>query len=61
MHMNTMPKPGDKPAAFMGLIASALVIGLVLFGMVKWTNARFDAKGHGTPAAQATGAATSGH
>ena len=58
--MNTMPKPGDKGAAFLGLIGSAVVIGLVLFGMVKWTDARFDAKGHGAPAAQ-SGAAPSGH
>jgi hypothetical protein len=56
--MNTMPKPGDKGAAFIGLIASALVIGVVLFGMVKWTDSRFE--GHAAGAAPAAGA-TSGH
>ena len=50
------PLPGDKSAAYVGFFAGALVIGLFAFGMVKWTNGRFE--GHhknpsaGVPAAQ---------
>ena len=37
----------DKGAAFTGLIAGAILIFLVLFGITKWTNSRYAAeKGH---------------
>ena len=39
------PLPGDKPAGFIGMIAGALVIGAILYGMVQWTDSRFE--GHG--------------
>ena len=50
------PLPGDKPSAFLGFVAGAIVIGLFAFGMVKWTAGQFE--GHhknasaGVPAAQ---------
>ena len=56
------PLPGDKPAAFIGFLAGALAIGAFAYGMVVWTNGRFE--GHhknpsaGVPAAQSNPAAT---
>jgi hypothetical protein len=49
---STAPKPGDKAAAFTGLIGGAIVILVILYGMVQWTNSRFE--GHGPPAAGQT-------
>lgn len=31
----------DKGAAFVGLVGGALLIGLILYGTVLWTNASF--------------------
>jgi hypothetical protein len=31
----------DLPAAFMGLIGGAILLGAILYGVVLWTNARF--------------------
>ncbi len=47
------PPARDKAPAFIGLVAGAVVIFIILFGVVKWTNARFDAHGgaHAAPAA----------
>lgn len=56
------PLPGDKPAAFIGMILGAVAIGAFAFGMVKWTNTKYE--GHhknpsaGVPAAQSNPAAT---
>ena len=44
------PLPGDKPAGYLGLIIGAVVLFVVLFGIVKMTNARY-ANEHGTKAA----------
>ena len=50
---STQPKPGDKSAAFIGLIAGAIALFLILFGTMKWTKSRIP--GHGeTPAAPTT-------
>lgn len=43
----------DKGAAFVGLIGGMVVIGLFLFGMVKWTNHHLAAEGGERPAAAA--------
>ena len=56
--MNTMPKPGDKKAAFVGLVAGAIVIMATCYALVLWTNSLFE--GHGTQGG-ATPAATQGH
>lgn len=54
------PLPGDKPAGYIGLIAGAIVIFGILYGMVQWTNGRFE--GHAPPAAgTAPAGTTSGH
>ena len=47
------PPARDKLPAFIGLVAGAVVIFIILFGVVKWTDSRF--AGHG--AAPAAGAA----
>lgn len=39
----------DRRPAYIGLVAGAMLIGAILFGMVKWTNSRFAS--HGEPAA----------
>lgn len=55
------PLPGDKPSGFLGLIAGAITIGVILYGMVLWTAGQFE--GHhknassGVPAAQSNPAA----
>ena len=41
---------GDRVPAFIGLIAGAIFIGAVLFGVVKWTNAQFAGHGEGAKA-----------
>jgi hypothetical protein len=42
----------DTGAAFTGLIVGAIFVGSILFGVVKWTNARYagheGAKAHAT-------------
>jgi hypothetical protein len=40
-HHFVRPPARDKAPAFLGLVAGALVIGAILFGVVKWTDARF--------------------
>jgi len=42
-HHSERPPAHDKAPAFIGLVLGAIVIAAILFGMVKWTNARFDA------------------
>ncbi len=41
----------DRGSAFVGLIAGSLILGAIVFGMVKWTNSRFE--GHARPGAPA--------
>ena len=54
---HTQPKPGDKKAAYVGLIVSAVSILLILYATSKWTASRFE----GHAAGSATPAATTGH
>ena len=42
----------DAKAAFTGLIVGAIVLFFIVFGIVKWTNAKF--AGHEKSAAEAT-------
>src|SRR3712207_9368288 len=44
---STQPRPGDKAAAFKGLIVGALAIGAILYATVMWTNSQFEGKAHG--------------
>ncbi len=46
------PPARDKVPAYIGLVAGGVAIFLILFGVVKWTNTKFE--GHG--AAPAAGA-----
>ena len=50
------PHPGDKSAAFTGLILGAIAIFVLMFGIVRWTNAKYAGHGEGAeaPAAAAT-------
>jgi hypothetical protein len=45
------PQGSDKGAAFMGLIGGAIFIGAILYGVVLWTNARFEGHEGGKKAA----------
>ncbi|HYD51345.1 MAG TPA: hypothetical protein VEA99_01910 [Gemmatimonadaceae bacterium] len=51
---STQPKPGDKSAAFTGLIVGAIALLAILYGMVQWTNSRFEGHGASTGAATTT-------
>ena len=44
------PQPGDKSAGFSGLILGAIALFVVLFGIVKMTNASYAGE-HGEKAA----------
>jgi hypothetical protein len=48
-HHHHRPPARDKAPAFLGLVAGAVIILLILFGVVKATNAKF--AGHKTEAA----------
>ena len=47
----TAPEPGDKSAGFTGLILGAIAVFLVLFAIVRLTNAKYAGEHEGTPAA----------
>jgi hypothetical protein len=47
--MSSAPQPGDKSAGFSGLILGGIVLFVVLFGIVRMTNAKY--AGHGEAAA----------
>ncbi|HEU4721105.1 MAG TPA: hypothetical protein VFS59_07050 [Gemmatimonadaceae bacterium] len=49
------PQPGDKSAGFAGLILGAIALFVIMFGIVRWTNTRFE--GHGAAAAPAAAGA----
>ena len=50
------PQPGDKSAGFSGLILGAIALFVIMFGIVRMTNAKY--AGHeAAPAAQGTPAA----
>ena len=48
------PHPGDKSAGFSGLILGAIVLFVVLFGIVKMTNASYAGEHGEKAAAEAT-------
>lgn len=49
------PQPGDKSAAFTGLILGAITIFVIIFSIVRMTNAKYSGAGEGgeTPPAAA--------
>ena len=50
------PQPGDKSAAFTGLILGAITIFVIVFSIVRITNAKYAGHGEGgeTPPAATT-------
>ncbi len=46
----------DKGPAFLGLIIGVVLLGAMMYGMVQWTNTRFE--GHATGAAAPAAGAT---
>jgi hypothetical protein len=52
--MSSAPHPGDKAAGFSGLILGAIVLFVVLFGIVRMTNAKYSGEHAEKPAAEAT-------
>lgn len=53
------PQPGDKSAGFAGLILGAIALFVIMFGIVRWTNTRFE--GHGAAEPAAAGAPAAAH
>lgn len=45
------PHPGDKSAGFTGLILGAIAIFIVLFAIVRLTNAKYSGEHEAVPAA----------
>jgi hypothetical protein len=50
------PQPGDKSAAFTGLILGAITIFVLVFAIVRMTNAKYAGHGEGAGAPAAAGA-----
>lgn len=48
------PQPGDKSAGFTGLILGAIAIFIVLFAIVRLTNAKYAGEHEAAPAAAAS-------
>jgi hypothetical protein len=46
------PEPGDKSAGFTGLILGAIAVFLVMFAIVRMTNAKYAGEHAGAPAAE---------
>ncbi len=51
----------DKGPAFLGLIIGVVVLTAMMYGMVQWTNTRFEGHAAGAPAAGAPAAAATQH
>lgn len=48
------PHPGDKSAGFTGLILGAIALFIILFSIVRLTNARYGGEHAAAPGAEAT-------
>ena len=48
------PHPGDKSAGFIGLILGAIAIFVIVFAIVRLTNASYENEKHEGPEAAAT-------
>jgi len=48
------PQPGDKSAAFTGLILGSIAIFVIVFAIVRMTNAKYAGHGEGAEPAAAT-------
>jgi hypothetical protein len=54
MSASHSPAPSDRGAAYTGLIGGAIVVFVILFSVVKFTNAQFAAEHGEKHAAEAT-------
>lgn len=52
--MSAHPHASDRSAAFTGLIVGAVALGILLYGIVTWTNGRYAKEGGAKPTASAT-------
>ena len=59
--MSSAPQPGDKSAGFSGLILGAIVLFVVMFGIVRMTNAKYAGHGEAAAASGAAAPAAGGH
>ena len=48
------PQPGDKSAGFSGMILGAIALFVILFGIVRMTNAKYAGEHAENSAAEAT-------
>lgn len=53
-HTHSGEQPNDKKAAFAGLIVTALALFVIAYGIVLWTNARFEGHEKAGSAAEST-------
>jgi hypothetical protein len=53
------PQPGDKAAGFSGLILGAIVLFVMMFAIVRMTNAKY--AGHAAAPAPSATTTTTGH
>ena len=59
--MSSAPQPGDKAAGFSGLILGGIALFVIMFGIVKMTNAKYAGHGAAAPAAAGAPAPAAGH
>ena len=57
--MSSAPQPGDKSAGFSGLILGAIVLFVIMFSIVRMTNAKY--AGHGEKAGAGAAAPAAAH
>jgi hypothetical protein len=57
--MSSAPQPGDKSAGFSGLILGAIVLFVIMFSIVRMTNAKY--AGHGETAGAGAAAPAAAH
>jgi hypothetical protein len=59
--MSSAPQPGDKSAGFSGLILGAIALFVIMFGIVRMTNAKYAGHGEAAAPGAAAPAPAAGH